>query len=92
MEEFPDRLDVSLIDPRKTKSVAGIIRDSNRFPEVAKVNAAPNSPKPAKLANMEIGNFFVQNMYTLVMVAVVLGLLLFVMLKRGKRDREPLDF
>src|SRR5439155_4252270 len=40
VEEFPDRLDVSLIDPRKTKSVAGIIRDSNRFPEVAKVNAA----------------------------------------------------
>src|SRR5438093_1249561 len=35
VEEFPDRLDVSLIDPRKTKSVAGIIRDSNRFPEVA---------------------------------------------------------
>ncbi len=38
--EFPDRLDVGLVDPRKTKSVAAIIRDTNRFPEVAKVNAA----------------------------------------------------
>ena len=40
VEEFPDRLDVSLIDPRKTKAVAAAIRDKARFPEVAQVNAA----------------------------------------------------
>ena len=40
VQEFPDRLDVSLVDPRQTKSVAAAIRDKQKYPEVAKVNAA----------------------------------------------------
>ena len=40
VDTFPDRLDVSLVDPRNTKSIAAAIRDTSKFPEVARVNAA----------------------------------------------------
>jgi cell division transport system permease protein len=45
VEAFPDRLDISLSDPRRTKSVADAIRDATVFPEVAQVNAPENEIK-----------------------------------------------